>query len=95
MQANASSVTHRTYIKALRSEVGKGKADAWNGRSRMIEIDGADNNTTFVPIHWRTQARGASNKCTYMHQKVMTVLEHGAVVKVTMYVFDPQVNLFT
>lgn len=92
--ANDASTKHRDYIKQLRAEVAEAKSDSWNGRIRMLEIDGADSNAMYCPIDWRTQQYSAVSKGSYMKQKVMTVLEHGQLVKVTMYVFDPQVNIF-
>lgn len=58
----------------------------------MLYIDGADQNTTYCPQHWRTQLRLEMSENSYVPQRIMSVLIIGETDQLRFYVATPQVG---
>lgn len=59
----------------------------------MIYIDGADQNTTYVPQHWRKHLRLEMDNNSYIKQRIMSVLIIGPTDRLVFYVCTPLVSM--
>lgn len=84
---------HHSYIARRREKVAEAehRARTTPDKETMIYIDGADQNTTYVPQHWRTQLRLEMADNSYLPQRIMSALIIGKPDQLRFYVATPQV----
>lgn len=85
---------HSTYIAGRRKLVlaAEHRARQNPDREAMIYIDGADQNTTYCPQHWRTQLRLEQAEKSYIAQRIMSVLIIGQPDQLRFYSILPGVS---